>query len=299
MHLWMTLTLGSTTATAAELVPHWEEGAARAVKIDLFEFAPGVHIYGSDWKITVLEQWTAVLDCRFQAARVEVCTFPHGVWWSYVLQGSTEVTAVNLGSPGTIEIEWSPRGRVSSWDVRGDEREAFWEIASNTSLKAMFHRSDVVYKPDGQREIGQTIEASLTRQLAGALEWELPKKGDTSKPWRATAAPWFTRRWTQGTASAKVELRVESTDADGVHLALAGRVSEVPMNVSVTSAVETQAVGRATLDPATGLVVSSFTETLESCNQPLTGHTRHIALVSQWRQGDPVTPAEMPTPLLK
>lgn len=296
----MLVALSGLTAEAAEpLVPRWDEGSVRTLKIDLFAFAPGVHPWGSDWKVTMLEQWTAIVECRPTGARVEVCTFPHGVWWGYVLEGSTEFAAVNLGAPGAMEITWTPRGRISGWDVQGD-RQAFWEITANTFVQTTFHRSDMVFKPDAQREIGAEVERSLVRGLAAALEWEVAKKGDPSPIWKLSGPPWSARRWIQGTATARdLDMHIASEDAEGVHLALTGRVVEMlPADSGTSMSAETQVVGNATFDRAKGQIVSAFTETLASSTQPLVGHTRSITLVRPWKEGDSASPADLPKPLL-
>ena len=297
----LALLLCLTDAFAGEpLVPRWDTGTTRTLKIDLFSYAPGIHPWGSDWKVTMLEQWTAVLECRPMAARIEVCTFPQGVWWGFVLEGTTEFKAINLGTPGTIEITWTPRGRIASWDVQGDEREAFWNVVADTMLQHTFHRPDVIYKPDSKRQIGQEVAGDLTRSFAAALEWELPKKGDPNVSWRVSAAPWSMRRWVQGTASEQVTVRIESEDAQGVHLDISGRVNQVlPSDETIhTMSVETKIMGKATFDRTKGQIVSAWTETIEASTQPLTGHTHHTALVSSWKPGDPVAPADLPTPLL-
>lgn len=281
------------------LVPTFT-GAPRSVKIDLYSFAPALHPWGTDWKVTMMEQWSAVLTCEPVRPRVESCAFAGDtVWWGAVVEGTDQFAAVKLPAPGKIELTWTPRGRLGSWDVVGD-RTAFWTQASNTILQMTFHRPDMVFKPDAQRNIGQDLEGTLTRLIAGALEWELPKKGEADGAWSPSQSPWAARRYVQSISSHKVALQVTSQTDEAIEIAASGLVKEQVAEGSMADfAVETKLEGTATFDRATGRISRSKTETLvQSTMGPLVGHTRTITTVVPWSEGDPTEPADMPEPRL-
>jgi hypothetical protein len=291
------LALAGEVGPSATLIPTI---ARRQVKVDLFSLAPGRHPWGTDWKMLLMEQWSVVLDCEPVQARVERCEMPHGLWWGSVAQGTNQVVLQKVSAPEAIEIAWTPRGRVGSFDVVGD-RSAFWTEISNTVLKLSFHRADMVFKPDAQRRIGQDIELGFARQIASALEWELPKKGDASKPWTPSQTPWAGRRWVQSTSSHKVKLSVAETTPDAVELVVEGTVTERVAETSVADlAVDTRIVGRATWDPARGTLVRAKTETLTTATDatPLVGYTRSITVVATWTPEDSTEPLVMPNPEL-
>ncbi|MEQ1570488.1 MAG: hypothetical protein ABMA64_32955 [Myxococcota bacterium] len=266
----------------------------RTVKIEATSADPQSHPWGSDWKPTALEQWTAVLACE-REGRVERCRFVDGVWWSVVVAGTSELRSIHLPAPGALELQWSPRGRLATWDVVGD-RSAFWTAASNGMLEHVFREPGFVFKPDAQREIGQRIEQGLVRGLTSGLEWELPKAGATEGGWRPSQTPAVARRWSQSTASDDLRFSVTG-EADGqVELSLAGVASERAAEDSLADlAVQTTVAGDATFDPQVGIVRARIeTHTVATDQAPLAGHGRSVVVVTRWAEGEPTTPGEIP-----
>ncbi len=288
---WMSIAWG------APLVPTWTVGSHRAVKVDLFGFGPALHPWGSDWKATRLEQWTLVFDCETTADRVERCTFLEKPSWGYVVDETDVISWVSLPAPPSFEIVWTKTGRVQSYDPAVDPG-AFGDAAADAQLQALFHRSDVVFKPDGKREIGSSIWTNLVRDAVTAMELELSKKGEDST-WSWTKPPTITRRYVQGIASGKVDNTVGATTADGVAVAMTGRVSETLPSGGASGTVDTQVVGSAVVDPATGRPVRLRWDTVTtSTSVQLTDHTRHLVLLEPWAPGQPTDPAPMPQPAL-
>ncbi len=277
-----------------------EEGpirGPRTVQVDLFLFDPRSHVWGTDWKITLLEQWTAVLACTPTTPSVERCRFVDGTRWTAIVHDEPDkAVTVLLPAPGEIEWSWTPRGRLKSWDVVGD-RSAFWTQASNAILDLTYHRSDMVYRPDGQRQIGQEIEGNLTRMLAGALEWELPKTALTpGLEWEPTQTPWIGRRWTTSTAGAKLQYKA-AEDGKTLAFTMAGTVKEQHAESGAVPAIVTTTVlGSARWDPAVGGIVQAQYETKAEASGAwaLVGHARSAALVRPWSEGMAVQPAGLP-----
>ncbi|MEQ1507057.1 MAG: hypothetical protein ABMB14_32820, partial [Myxococcota bacterium] len=268
---------------------------ARVVKIDLYTADPQSHPWGSDWKPTALEQWTAVLSCS-RSGKSERCAFVDGVWWSVVIRGGDARDSVHLPAPGELSFTWTPRGRIQSWDVIGD-RSAFWAEASDGMTARVFREPGRGLKPDDQREVGAKIEQGLVRDLAAALEWELPKDGvPPEKGWTPTQTPWVARRWLQSTASDDLRFTVTGEGPDGVALAVRGTATERAISGSVMDlAVETEVLGTATFRPGVGIVRAQLETRSASTSQALlAGHVRFAAVVSPWADGDPSTPGDVP-----
>ncbi len=288
------LTGAASAQVHPPLIPSWEK--ARSVHIDTWSFGQAFDPWGSDWSSTLMEQWTAVLDCKPVAKRTESCTFHDGVvHWGYVKEGTEEVKYVTIEMPAELEFVWNVRGRLSRWDVRGD-RERFWAQASNAFLKALFHRSDVVFKPDSQREIGTEIEQRLCRKLAGAVELDLPKNGESIKgQWVTTKPLWAGRRYTMGSATAKVGWRVEEMEGDVATIAWNGSISEA--STTMSHSVQTKLMGQARLDTSTGGLSHVYTESaaVSSGNVALADHTRFMSFARPFDGGE-ITPQAMPQP---
>jgi hypothetical protein len=284
-----------TTAMAAP-----DEGSVRGprtVQVDVFLLDPRTHVWGTDWKITLLEQWTAVLACAPATPTVERCRFVDGTRWTVIVADQPDkAVTVLLPAPGEIEFSWTPRGRLKTWDVVGD-RSDFWTKASNAMLKHTYHRSDVVFRPDAQRQIGQDIEGSLTRQLAAALEWELPKVPPADGlAWEPTQTPWIGRRWTTSTANARLSYKA-TADQGALAFTMDGIVKEQNAETgSMPAIVTTTVVGAARWDPAVGGVVQARFETKAepSGAWTLVGHARSVALVQPWTEGSAVAPSGLP-----
>ena len=288
--------LFALAAVAAPLVPTWTVGDHRVVKIDLFSFAYGLHPYGSDWIPTRLDQWTVVVDCETVAQRVERCTFPVKPWWSYVPEASETLTLTELPVPNAFELVWNKAGRLSSFDPDADAGP-FADAAADLQLKASFHRKDVVWKPDAKREISSGLWTTLVRDLASALELEVPKVGSEAA-WTPPVAPMATRRYVQGVANASL-LATPGPPVDGlVPVALAGSVAESPPSTGVGLAgVDTRVHAELRVDPATARVrAARWDLTATSTSQQLVGHTRRLILVAPWKPGEDAKPAAMPEP---
>lgn len=271
---------------------------ARTVKVDVYRLEPAMHRYGSDWKRTALTQWTTVLDCKPVAARIESCTFPQGVWWGVVVQGSTEFSAENLPSPGTLEITWSPRGKLAAWDLRSGGGD-FGGEAANLMLRKQFHRGDLAFKPDSKRVIGQEIEQDLVRDVAGALELELPKrkKDDEALPasWGPSSTPWLARRWRESVSSHKLGWTVAAEEEGVVRAELAGRVGERTTSTSNDESADTVVSGTAMIDPVHGRLLAGHYEVRSTTTTaPLVGHHRTVTTVVPWDAATAGEPSPLP-----
>jgi hypothetical protein len=292
--------VGSWLALAAAAVAAPAEGSVRGprtVQVDLFLFDPRSHVWGTDWKITLLEQWTAVLACAPTTPSVERCRFVDGTRWTVIVTDQPDkAVTILLPAPGEIEFSWTPRGRLKAWDVVGDRSE-FWTKASNAVLELTYHRSDMVFRPDAQRQIGQDIEGSLTRQLAAALEWELPKVPPAAGlEWEPTQTPWIGRRWATSTANARLTYKAEA-DQGGLAFTMSGIVKEQHAETGAVPAIVTTTVlGAARWDPQIGGVVQARFETKAEASGAwsLVGHARSAALVQPWSEGSAVEPAGLP-----
>lgn len=289
---WMSMALG------APLVPAWTVGAHRAVKVDLFGYAPGLHPWGSDWNATRLEQWSVVFDCETTAERVERCTFVEKPWWGWVIEDSDVLHHVSLPAPPSFEVVWTKTGRVQSYDPAVDPG-AFGDAAADAMLQALFHRSDVVFKPDGKREIGASIWTGLVRDLVTAMELELSKKGEEST-WSWSKPPTVTRRYVQGIATGQVDNALGAPTPEGIPVTMKGRISEtVPSGSVQGGTADTQVVGTALVDPATGRPIRlRWDAVTTSTSMALVDHTRQLVLMEPWSAGQPTDPAPMPQPAL-
>ncbi|MCA9492797.1 MAG: hypothetical protein KC621_22845 [Myxococcales bacterium] len=276
----------------------WTVGEHRSVKIDRFSYGPALHPWGSDWKPTMLEQWTVVVDCQTIAARVEQCSFSENPWWGWVVDESAEISWIQLPRPPSFEVVWTKTGRVQSYDPAVDPGD-FGDSAANAMLQATYRRSDVVFKPDGLREIGSNIWTGLVCDLVSAMEVELPKKGQVTG-WTWTKPPTVARRYVQGIATGQLEVKAGQPAENGIPLAMAGRITEAPPAGGMgTGAVDTVVKGRAIIEPTTGRPVSVRWDTIATSSSiQLVGHTRQLVLLEPWASGQESGPAAMPQPEL-
>lgn len=291
--LWML-----SAAWAEPLTSVWTVGEHRSMKIDVFSYGPALHPWGSDWKQTMLEQWTVVVDCRTIADRVEECSFPDNPWWGWVLDEGTEISWIQLPRPPSFEVTWTKTGRVQVYDPAVDPQQ-FGDDAANAMLQATYRRSDVVFKPDALREIGSDIWTTLVRRVVSAMEVELPRKGEPTG-WSFTKPPTVTRRYVQGIATGHVEVTAGAPGEGGVSLTMSGRITEAPpAGTAGSGAVDTVVKGHASLDPVTGRPQRVRWDTIASSSSiQLTGHTRQLVVLEPWEKGQESGPAPMPQPEL-
>jgi hypothetical protein len=265
-------------------------GDTRTVKVDLFSFGQALHPYGSDWQPSVLDIWSVVLDCEEVRFRVEHCE-AKGDQLLYGVVPAGEQTAVFKRIPmaGTIELQWTPSGRLKHYDVQGD-REPFWEAGSNALLE-LYHKN-AVFKPDSVRRVGKDLELALTRGIASALEIDRPDPSQAS--WKTKAPLWAGRRYSSAAGIGRTKWTAASVD-DGTKLTWTGTVGESSSSGSTAKfGVKTEVVGEAIVDDQ-GELVRLFTESHStSTSVNLVGHTRWMALSSRWEEGDSTDPADMP-----
>lgn len=190
------------------------------------------HPWGTDWIVPEFEAWGGIVDCTMGEKRFEICVWrDHELYWAHG-SSPTSMKTQKFDFPAQMELKWGPRGALSSWDIRGDGRESFWEQASNGQLRALFHRSDVKYTKDSIRDVGKRIEESMMKSTLGWLEVHWPKRAEGT--WEAQAPITGVRRYGNGVASQKLAYR---TLPDG-RWVMEGKVVESAAN---GGAVETLA----------------------------------------------------------
>ena len=280
-------------ATLSALLPGASArvGDTRTVKVDLFSFGQAINPYGSDWKPSLIDIWSVVLDCEEVRLNVEHCSAKGDqLLYGVVPAGENTARFKRIPMQGVIEMRWTPTGRLKSYDVQGD-REAFWEVGSNALLQ--LNGLNLVFKPDSIRRVGKDLELSLTRGIASALEIDRPVGG--GKPtWKTRQPLWAARRYSDSASIGRTKWSETAVDG-GTQLTWSGTVGEASTSGSTNKfGVQTQVVGEARLD-ALGEVESLFTEShTTSTSVNLVGHTRWMALSRRWSEGDPTDPAEMP-----
>jgi len=239
-----------------------------------------------------------VLECKIERTRTEVCQFKDQfVWYGILPNGTEQMSFQQIPMKGDLEFVWSPTGRLSRYDIRGD-REEFWEKGSNAML-VLFHKN-VVFKPDSVRRIGDDLERSLLRSLASAMEVDRSKKNEDR--WTTNKPLWAGRRYSSGVAAtARYKWEKRPEEGDLVPFVWDGVVSESTDSSSAGGvSTKTRVVGTAWYNPFEGRVDRLEVESRTmSTTGPLVGHTRWIALSKVWEDGDSMKPRPMPTPALE
>ncbi len=284
------LTVLTTLALLAPTDASARAGDQRTVKVDLFSYGQALHPYGSDWEPSLLDIWSGVLDCEEVRLDVEHCTAHGGnLWYGIVPAQDQAALFQRIPFEGTIELQWTPSGRLKSYDVQGD-RESFWQVGSNALLE--LHRLNLAFKPDSVRRVGKDLELSLTRGIASALEIDRER---TDKPtWKTKKPLWAGRRYSGAVGIGRTKWAAKDVEG-GTKLTWNGVFSEATSSASTNSfGVKTELVGEAMLDER-GDVLTLFTESHStSTSVQLVGHTRWMALSSRWKEGDSTEPADMP-----
>jgi hypothetical protein len=161
-------------------------------------------------KVAANEAWGAKITCKPIAKRVDSCVFDGGklYWgWTEPTPGA-ELKLFPVETPVTLELTWSPTGRLVAWDTQGDKMTLYQNLAT-----AFLDRHSGGWRADSpnfRRELGRELEQRAMTYLLAGLDVELPKKGDGKLPWNYGALPGPFKRGQGGLGNSKVELAVDT-----------------------------------------------------------------------------------------
>lgn len=166
--VWMSFAL----AQQVDLTP----GAKRSFEVEAWrEGRTQRHAWNSDWTLSPFEALAGVLECEMQKGRYEQCRWKDDrFYWGH---GETPESLKVFEVPfdAMMELKWSKNGKLSTWDIRGDGRDAFAQQYCNLQVQELFHKAGFVCMDDTIRRLGPQMEESLLKLTVGWLEVQWPK----------------------------------------------------------------------------------------------------------------------------
>jgi hypothetical protein len=297
------LLLSLAPAQAQDLVPSYT--GEHTWKLEAYLQEMGVP-ESPNVKVAAVEAWSAKVTCKPTSPRSDSCTFQDGkIYWGWVPGSGGELKVFPVDAPVTLDVTYTPTGRIASWDTNGDRMT----LQQNLAL-AFFDRHAGGWRvdsPNFRRQIGQELEQKAFTYLLAALDVELPKKGqDNGQPWRFAALPGAMKRGQGGMGGNKVELKVDNANpgpegtlaidvkGDGSVTYAAGADLALPIASASEQTFTTRMIGRILVDRADGRVAAADLWTTTGSALPIYGFKTLNLKATKW--SDDLKPEPGPVP---
>ncbi|HMV67505.1 MAG TPA: hypothetical protein PKA64_11695 [Myxococcota bacterium] len=291
-----------SAALAQGLIPQFDQTTERTYKIEVIYQDMGLK-ETADHRTADAELWGGRLICKGVTSRTESCTFGDGIFfWGWQARGATQPEIFAFEAPITIEITYSPVGRITSWDIRGD-RATMQKNLTMAYANRVNKDAWQLDSPNFLRQIGQELEQRFLLVAISAFDVELPRKGDAGAgTWKVRSLPYFGKRGTTATGGARMTMTLADQKDEGAIITMGGDVTNVLVpndTLLLPFAASEQTVygdirGGALIGAADGRILASEVWVKWRSTLPLFGFKVATFRATQWSDGMSAVPGPVP-----